>query len=65
MSLSACRDDYTKEGGEITTADIEILRQSMETTIIEEEIATEETIELTNACLKAQEAADTGKIIYF
>ncbi len=48
LSLSACRDDYTKEGGEITTADIEILRQSMETTIIEEEIATEETIEQTS-----------------
>ena len=28
-------------------------------------VTTEETIELTNACLKAQEAADTGKIIYF
>ena len=28
-------------------------------------VTTEETIELTIACLKAQEAADTGKIIYF
>lgn len=40
MSFSACRDDYTKEGGEITTADIELLKQSTETTFVEEELVT-------------------------
>ncbi len=40
LSFSACRDDYTKEGGEITTADIELLKQSTETTIVEEELST-------------------------
>ena len=49
MSFSACRDDYTKEGGEITTADIELLKQSTETTIVEEDILTDETVEQTSA----------------
>lgn len=40
ISFSACRDDYTKEGGEITTADIELLKQSTETTIVEDELIT-------------------------
>lgn len=38
LTLSACRDDYTKEGGQITTANIEKLRLSTETTIIQDEL---------------------------
>lgn len=49
ISLSACRDDYTKEGGEITTADIELLKQSTETTIVEEELVIDEAAEQTSA----------------
>ncbi len=43
LTLSACRDDYTKEGGAITTADIEQLKMSMETTIVVDELFDEET----------------------
>lgn len=38
LTLSACRDDYTKEGGQITTANIEELKLSMETTVVEDEL---------------------------
>ncbi len=59
LTLSACRDDYTKEGGVITTADIEQLKLSMETTIVEDELfsdnyevtETSETTEATAATL--------------
>ncbi len=42
ITLSACRDDYTKEGGQITTANIEELKLSTETTIVEDELFAEE-----------------------
>lgn len=42
-SLTACRDDYTKEGGEITTADVEKLMASTETSMVETELTTLET----------------------
>ncbi|MBQ8786117.1 MAG: ABC transporter substrate-binding protein [Oscillospiraceae bacterium] len=42
--MSACRKDYTKEGGEITTADIESLKALAETTIVENEIQTDEPV---------------------
>ena len=42
LSLSACRDDYTKEGGQITTANIEELKLSMETTVVEDELFADE-----------------------
>lgn len=45
LTLSACRDDYTKEGGQITTANIEELKLSMETTIVEDELFAEESTE--------------------
>lgn len=43
LNLSACRDDYTREGGQITTANVEELKLSMETTIVEDELFAEET----------------------
>ncbi len=33
--MTACRKDYTREGGEITTADVELLKQLAETTVVE------------------------------
>ena len=59
LTLSACRDDYTKEGGAITTADVEQLKLSMETTIVQDELfdngaattTTSETTEATTATI--------------
>jgi len=58
LTLSACRDDYTKEGGQITTANVEELKLSMETTVVEDELfaeaeteATTETTEATTATI--------------
>ncbi len=38
LTLSACRDDYTREGGQITTANIEELKLATETTVVEDEL---------------------------
>ena len=45
LSLSACRDDYTKEGGQITTANVDELKLSMETTVVEDELFADEETE--------------------
>ncbi len=41
LSMTACRDDYTKDGGQITTADLSELAAEAETTIAESEVETE------------------------
>ena len=53
LSLSACRDDYTKEGGQITTANIEELKLSMETTVVEDELFADEKSEATTEATEA------------
>ncbi|MBQ5319027.1 MAG: ABC transporter substrate-binding protein [Oscillospiraceae bacterium] len=47
LSMSACRDDYTREGGLITTADPEVMKEHIETTVIKGELTLEETVQHT------------------
>ena len=56
LTLSACRDDYTREGGQITTANIEELKLSMETTFVEDELFAEEETKATSEATEATTA---------
>ena len=56
LTLSACRSDYTPEGGQITTANIEELKLSMETTVVEDELFAEEETKATTEVTEATTA---------